>query len=43
MLDVKVPQGNIKSTITKAQEARTPEFENSKEKFLIQEFYSRFR
>lgn len=43
MLDVKVPQGNLKSMITKAQEIKSSEYENSKEKALIEDFYLRLR
>jgi hypothetical protein len=43
MLDVKVPQGNLKSMINKTQEVKSSEYENSKEKALIEDFYLRLR
>lgn len=43
MLDVRIPQGNIKNLVIKAQEIRSSEFENAPEKTLIEEFYLRFR
>jgi hypothetical protein len=43
ILDVRVPQGNIKNLVLKAQEIRSSEFEIAPEKSLIEDFYLRFR
>jgi hypothetical protein len=43
MLDVKVPQPNIKSLIVKSQDIKSLDYENSREKILVEEFYLKLR
>lgn len=43
LLDAKIPQANAKSLLTKTQEVRSSEYDNSKEKALIEEFYLKLR
>jgi hypothetical protein len=43
MLEARVPQTNMKSLIAKVQEIRSTDYESSKEKPLVEEFYLKLR